>query len=80
MNDSTIEVQKASKEMAEESKLIVEGVNNLQEETTLMKKGMLEMSETTKKINETGRSLTEISNVMKKSIEDIGIQVDQFTV
>ena len=80
MNDSTLEVQKASQNMADESKLIVEEVKTLQTETDSMKTGMEQMSASAHQINTTGNTLADISEIMKKSIDDIGTQVDQFTV
>ena len=78
MNDSTAEVQQASKKMTEESHIIMDEVGSLQTETEAMRRSMEEMSHGAGKIGEMGASLTEISSVMEQSIIEIGKQVDQF--
>ncbi|MCR4940891.1 MAG: HAMP domain-containing protein [Treponemataceae bacterium] len=80
MNDSTSEVQQASKKMTEGSRIIVSEVGTLQKETEVMRRSMDEMSHGAGKIEEMGASLTDISLVMEQSINDIGSQVDQFDV
>lgn len=80
MNDSTAQVQAASKEMAAGSHAIMEEVVNLQDETHAMKQGMDEMSQSAGKIGETGGALAEISALMEQSIGEIGRQIDQFKV
>jgi methyl-accepting chemotaxis protein len=78
MNDSTAEVQQASKKMTEESHIVMDKVGSLQTETEAMRRSMEEMSHGAGKIGEMGASLTEISSVMEQSIIEIGKQVDQF--
>ncbi len=80
MNDSTAEVKTAFIEMTEGSKAILQEVQSLQDATFSMKTGMDEMKAGAKKINETSSMLSEISGRMNESIDDIGCQVDQFTV
>ena len=80
MNDSTAQVQAASKEMAAGSHAIMAEVVTLQDETHAMKHGMDEMSQSAGKIGETGGALAEISALMEQSIGEIGRQIDQFKV
>ena len=60
MNDSTIEVKTASKEMAEGNKVILEEVRVLQDTTGEMKSSMEEMSGGALKVNGTEQSLERI--------------------
>ncbi len=80
MNDSTIEVRTASKEMSEGNKAILDEVRHLQDATGVMKNSMQEMSVGARKINETGAALGEITRQMHSSIDQIGDQIDLFTV
>lgn len=80
MNDSTVEVRTASEEMAIGNKLILDEVEHLQNATFAMKESMEEMSIGAVKINETGAALSVIADKMKSSINQIGDQIDQFTV
>ena len=80
MNMSTTEVRNSAQEMIEGNKLIFRNIDDLQESSSLMKTTMDEMSTGARKINESGTELSEISDKMKDSINDIGGQIDQFTV
>ena len=80
MNDSTDEVRTASIEMAEGNKMIIREVQTLQDSTQAMLGSMKEMSIGTEKINETGEYLKTISGNLKNTINEIGEQIDQFTV
>ena len=80
MNDSTVEVRNASGEMEEGNKMILKEVQNLQNATIAMNESMEEMAVGARKINETGATLSDISNKVKDSINQIGVQVDQFKV
>ena len=80
MNMSTTEVRNSAQEMIEGNKLIFRNIDGLQESSSLMKTTMDEMSTGARKINESGTELSEISDKMKDSINDIGGQIDQFTV
>ena len=80
MNESSLEVQNASKEMSQDSRIIMEEIGRLQTETANMKQGMSEMSASASKINSVGTSLSEISKLMEDSITRMGMQVDQFKI
>ena len=80
LNDSTHSVQKASKDMTNDSRVIMEEVGTLQNETSTMKHSMDEMGISAGKINATGDALAEINVLMENSISEIGKQVDQFKV
>ncbi len=80
MNESSQEVQNASKEMSRDSRAIMEEIGRLQNETASMKQGMSEMSASASKINAVGNSLSEISKLMEDSIGKMGSQVDQFEI
>lgn len=80
MNQSSKEVQIASKEMSQDSRIIIEEIGRLQNETASMKQGMSEMGASASKINSVGKSLSEISKLMEDSINKMGMQVDQFEI
>lgn len=80
MNDSTAEVRTSSSEMSAGNKTILSAVQVLQDATFGMKQGMEEMNIGATKINETGSNLSALSARMSQSIEQIGSEVDQFTV
>ncbi len=80
MKDSTREVQSASKKMTTNSQTIIDDVGTLQNETNTIKESMTQMSSSALKINDAGDALNGIAGVMKQSINDIGEQVDRFTV
>ena len=66
--------------MSAGNKAILAEIQSLQNATMSMKQGMEEMSIGAKKINETGSTLSSLASGLDKSIDDIGIQIDQFTV
>ena len=66
MNDSTLQVQKASQEMTANSRQIMNASSSLQEKTETMRVGMSEMGSSAKKINMTGDALSEISVLMEQ--------------
>ncbi|MCR5288495.1 MAG: HAMP domain-containing protein [Treponema sp.] len=80
VNDNSSEVKNASTEMSAGNKAILAEIQSLQNATLSMKQGMEEMSIGAKKINETGSTLSSLASGLDKSIDDIGIQIDQFTV
>ena len=80
MKDSTREVQSASKKMTTNSQTIIDDVGTLQNETNTIKESMTQMSSSALKINDAGDALNGIAGVMKQSINDIGEQVDSFSV
>ena len=80
LNNSTAEVQDASRSMTAGSRAVMGEVETLQKETEAMLRSMDEMSHGAGKIGKMGSSLAEISAVMEKSIGEIGRQVDQFEV
>ena len=80
MNDSTLEVRTASKEMSEGNQAILTEIRQLQTATFAIKESMDIISSTTEKITETGQSLDKITKIMYDSILEIGNQVDQFKV
>ena len=80
MNESTHQVQGASNDMTRNSQQIISDVSTLQKETDTIKDSMAQMGMSAGKINDAGSALSEIAGVMKKSINDIGSQVDSFTV
>ncbi len=80
MNVSTTEVSNAAQEMIEGNKLIFQNIAGLQESSGTMKISMDEMATGAKRINESGEELSEIVNRVKDSINEIGEQINQFTV
>ena len=80
MNDSSLEVRNAGKEMMEGNQAILSEVRNLQDATGVIQGSMQEMSVGARKINETGEALKGISQQVKLSIDEIGGQIDKFTV
>ena len=80
MNDSTVEVHKASKDMAAKSDLILKEMQTLQDSSEEMKSGMESMADGARKIHETGLSLGDISKQLQGSIDKIGSQIDLFIV
>ena len=80
MNNSTLEVRSASKEMSLGNQSILAEIKELQDITSAIESSMEFMTETTEKLNETGLALNEITKTMNSSIEEIGSQVDQFKV
>ena len=80
MNESTVEVQTASREMADSNHNVLSEVEVLKETSLQMRQSMEEMSVGARKINETGVTLSEISDQVKVAIGKIGSQVDLFKV
>ena len=80
MNDSTVEVHTASKDMSVKSNVIMQEMKTLQESSAAMKDGMEKMADGARKIHETGVSLDDISSDVKNSIVKIGEQIDLFKV
>ena len=64
----------------EGNKAILSEVRNLQNATGAIQSSMDEMSVGARKINETGEALRGISQQVKVSIDEIGSQIDKFTV
>ena len=64
----------------EGNKAILSEVRNLQDATGAIQSSMDEMSVGARKINETGETLRGISQQVKVSINEIGSQIDKFTV
>ena len=80
MSNSTTEVKTASAEMSEGNKHILAEVQHLKDATGVMKDSVYLMSNSALKIKETGSNLDGISDKMKSSIENIGNQIDNFSV
>ncbi len=80
MSNSTSEVKTASMEMSEGNKQILEEVRRLKDATGVMNDSVSGMSSSAMKIRETGSALEMISLKMKASIEQIGDQIDNFSV
>ena len=80
MNRSTSEVSSSAQEMIEGNKLIFKNIADLQESSDVMKTTMDGMTAGVKKINESGSDLSSITAKMKSSIDEIGGQINQFTV
>lgn len=80
MNDNTSEVREASREMAEGNKAILQEVNHLRETTEMIKTSMVQISNSAEKINESGRALDDISSSVRMTVDQIGGQIDLFTV
>ena len=80
MNNSSLEVQRASKDMSSKNEKIMREMQSLQEATSNMQVSMDEMSQGARKINETGTALGDISHKVQKSIEKIGSEIDLFKV
>ena len=80
MNDSTLEVRNASKEMNEGNKVILAEVQHLQDTTGIMKSSMDDMHDGAQRITEVGTALSDITQHIEDSIERMGNQVDMFKV
>lgn len=80
MSDSTMEVKSASAEMSEGNKAILDEVRRLKDATTVMKSSVVEMSDGARKISQTGSALSDIAEKMRSSINQIGSQIDTFSV
>ena len=80
MNDSTLQVRSASSEMASGNQVIKDEVRQLQDATTAMKESMSTMKTEANKISTAGEKLDKVTASVGQSIEQIGIQIDQFNV
>ncbi len=80
MTDSTAEVRTASEEMQQGTKIILDDVAKLQDATGSMQDSMKAMENAVRKIHTTGGELNELSGRLNISVDDIGNQVDQFSV
>ena len=80
MTDSTSEVRTASSEMQSGARVILDDVAKLKEATASMESSMQAMEVSIRKINTTGDELNQLSNHIESSVDDIGGQVDQFSV
>ena len=80
MNDTTSEVKTASHEMAVGNKAILSEIQNLQDATHVIKDGMNEMTIGAREMNQTSAALSDISTKVNESINQIGLQIDQFQV
>ena len=80
MNNSTIEVKKASTEMTTGNKLIFDEVQKLQVAVEQMDSSMNSMNDEARKIFERGQILSEISERMEETIKDISVRIEQFIV
>jgi len=80
MNDGVLEVRSAGKEMMDGNKAILNEISNLQNATDMIQSSMKEMSLGARKITETGEALKGIASNVKDSIDEIGKEIDTFTV
>ncbi len=80
MNDNTSEVRAASQEMAEGNKAILSEVNNLRDATDVIKSSMKQIFNSAEKINNSSEALNEISGSVHATVDQIGSQIDLFTV
>ena len=80
MNSSTSEVSTASSKISESTSSIVAEVDKLEAATQEIKDSMHEMATGANKVKEKGTTLTRIADEVDDSIEEIGSQIDLFTV
>jgi methyl-accepting chemotaxis protein len=80
MNDGTVEVQSASKEMAEGNTAILNEVRQLQTITETIRGSMDSMSENARRISDTGTALSNISGRVHTAVERIKGEVELFRV
>ncbi len=80
MNDNTAEVRAASHEMAEGNRAILNEVNDLRDSTDKIRNSMGQISASADKISDSGQALDEISNNVFETVNQIGNQIDLFTV
>lgn len=80
MNESTLAVQGASKDIAFQNQSILQEVEELKHASDMMSQEMDVIAADANRIRETGRDLGHISQNMKESIKKIGGQIDLFTV
>lgn len=80
MNDNTSEVRSASHEMANGNKAILQEVDQLRDTTAVIRDSMNKISASAEKIRDSSDSLNEISVSVHETVEQIGGQIDLFTV
>ena len=80
MNDSTMEVRDAGKEMSAGNQAILEEIQRLENNATNMSQCMESMTNSAEKIRENGNVLGTISGKLRTTIDTIGEQIDQFKV
>lgn len=80
VNLSTQEVINYSKKMDEDSKSVLDGIQNLQKNARIMRAKMTEMNFSVQQISKSGDSLNNISKQMDTTIDQIGSQIDEFSV
>lgn len=80
MNDNTSEVRAASHEMAEGNKAILSEVDHLRDTTGVIHQSMDKISSSAGSIRDSGDSLAEIANSVESAVNQIGSQIDLFTV
>ena len=80
MNDNTSEVRAASQEMSVGNKAILAEINQLRDTTDVIKSSMHQISSSAEKINESSEALNEISGSVHYTVDQIGSQIDLFTV
>ena len=80
MNDSTLEVRNAGREMSVGNQTILKEIKNLEDNTSFMNQYVNEMTRNAERINENGSVLGKISGRLKNSIDSIGNQIDQFKI
>ena len=78
MNDGTIEVLSASKEMFQKNGSIMDEMSSLQDSTKTMQSSMNEMASGARKISDTGNALSGVSSDVTRAIVKIGEQIDRF--
>ena len=80
MNDSTGAVQKASKEMAANTKKISDRIDSLQEVTKIINDMMGNVAESVERIGMAEKSLSDISSKVSDNIGSIDTQLSVFKV
>lgn len=80
VNNSTSEVNSYSEKMAADSKSVLEGIQSLQTNARIMRAKMTEMDFSAQQISKSGVALKDIAGEMDNTIEQIGSQIDEFTV
>lgn len=80
VNNSTAEVNNYSNKIADDSKSVLEGIQNLQANARIMRAKMTEKDFSAQQISNSGDSLKNIADEMDTTIEQIGSQLDEFTV
>jgi methyl-accepting chemotaxis protein len=80
MNDNTSEVRAASHEMAEGNKSILTEIDQLRNTTGVIRDSMNKISQSAGDIKETSNSLSEIADSVSSAVDQIGGQIDLFTV